>query len=49
MPPTDFVSDAIHGHNAGECDVIVCWRHNWKECPLRVIELSTAVKELKAA
>jgi len=39
----------IHGHNASECDVIVCWRHNWKECPLRVIELSSAVKELKAA
>jgi len=39
----------IHGHNANDCDLIVCWRHNWKECPLHVIELSTAVKELKAA
>jgi len=39
----------VHGHNADDCDVIVCWRHNWKECPLHVIELSTAVKELKAA
>lgn len=38
-----------HGHNPSQCDVIVCWKHNWKECPLQVIELSAAVKELKAA
>lgn len=38
-----------HGHNPSQCDVIVCWKHNWKECPLHVIELSAAVKELKAA
>ncbi len=31
----------IHRHPAGQCDVIVCWRHNWNECPgnLEVIEL----------
>jgi hypothetical protein len=28
-----------HLHEAGECDVIVCWRHNWPECPLDVVEL----------
>jgi len=28
-----------HRHPAGECDVIVCWRHNWAECPLEVVEL----------
>jgi hypothetical protein len=32
-----------HRHEAGECDVIVCWRHNWPECPLDVVELRTAV------
>lgn len=32
-----------HMHEAGECDVIVCWRHNWPECPLDVVELRTAV------
>ena len=21
------------------CELIVCWKHNWKECPLEVIEL----------
>jgi len=32
----------LHGHDPKECDVIVCWRHNWKECPaeIEVIELS---------
>jgi hypothetical protein len=28
-----------HLHEASECDVIVCWRHNWAECPLDVVEL----------
>ena len=37
-----------HGHKADECDVIVCWIHNWPECPenLEVIELSKVVKNL---
>jgi hypothetical protein len=32
----------LHGHDPKGCDVIVCWRHNWKECPaeIEVIELS---------
>jgi hypothetical protein len=29
-----------HGHRIDGCDGIVCWKHNWKECPLEVIELS---------
>jgi len=28
-----------HFHNAEECDLIVCWAHNWPECPLEVVEL----------
>jgi hypothetical protein len=28
-----------HLHDAKKCDLIVCWRHNWPECPLPVIEL----------
>ena len=28
-----------HGHRIEGCDGIVCWKHNWKECPLEVIEL----------
>ena len=28
-----------HGHDLNGCDMIVCWRHNWPECPLEVVEL----------
>ena len=35
-----------HGHNPKDCDVIVCWQHDWPECPLEVIELKTAIQLL---
>ena len=30
-----------HRHRKDGCDVIVCWKHNWKECPewIEVVEL----------
>jgi hypothetical protein len=28
-----------HMHDASQCDLIVCWTHNWPECPLEVLEL----------
>ncbi len=37
---------ALHGHDPQGCDVIVCWRHNWRECPemLEVIELGRILR-----
>ena len=37
-----------HGHPASGCDVIVCWRHNWDDCPegIEVVELSSIIKSL---
>jgi hypothetical protein len=37
-----------HRHHPDGCDIIVCWRHNWRECPphLEVIELSKLVAQL---
>jgi len=37
-----------HGHPLTGCDVIVCWRHNWDECPkhIDVLELSSIIKSL---
>ena len=32
-----------HGHAAGDCDLVVCWLHNWPECPLEELELSKVV------
>lgn len=36
-----------HGHNENECDIIICWIHDWKDCPLEVIELKSAIKSLR--
>lgn len=33
-------------HDPNGCDVIVCWEHNWPECPLEVIELKTVIQSL---
>ena len=30
----------IHMHDLNKADMIVCWWHNWKDCPLEVIALS---------
>ena len=37
-----------HGHPASGCDVIVCWRHNWDDCPrhIEVIELARVIESI---
>ena len=40
---TNFVE---HGHNPEDCDLIVCWIHDWKDCPLEVLELREAIRVL---
>ncbi|HEY1525764.1 MAG TPA: hypothetical protein VGH51_05955 [Candidatus Angelobacter sp.] len=44
----DSRSFAEHGHDPKGCDMIVCWRHNWKACPkeMMVLELSRIVPAL---
>jgi hypothetical protein len=32
-----------HGHPLGGAHILVCWKHNWEECPLEVIELRKLV------
>jgi hypothetical protein len=32
-----------HQHPETECDLIVCWSHNWPDCPLEVLELQSLV------
>jgi hypothetical protein len=34
-----------HMHDAKQCDLIVCWKHNWPGCPLKVLELSKILQE----
>jgi len=40
-----------HGHPTTGCDIIVCWRHNWPECPqsIEILELSGIIKSLGEA
>jgi len=37
-----------HRHKKDGCDIIVCWRHNWPECPanIEVLELSKVLAKL---
>ena len=36
-----------HGHDPQKCDIIVCWEHDWDDCPknLFVIELKSELEE----
>jgi len=34
---------AEHGHDPDGCDLIVCWMHDWPECPVEVLELKSNV------
>ena len=40
-----------HGHPHSGCDVIVCWRHNWPDCPpqIEILELSSVIQSLPAS
>lgn len=35
-----------HGHSPENCDLIVCWIHDWEECPIEVLELKSTIKHL---
>ena len=37
----------FHGHSLTECDLIVCWSHNWVDCPLEVLELKSVMRREK--
>jgi hypothetical protein len=32
-----------HMHDPAGCDLIVCWEHNWPDCPLEVVELRALI------
>lgn len=36
-----------HDHDPNQCDLIVCWEHDWKDCPIEVLELSKIIEDLK--
>lgn len=36
-----------HGHDPSKCDVIICWVHDWLECPIEVIDLKKIINKIK--
>jgi hypothetical protein len=37
----------LHKHEVKAGAIIVCWRHNWEDCPLEVIELKKVIEDWK--
>lgn len=37
-----------HGHDEDGADVIICWQHDWPDCPLEVLALEDVVAALAA-
>jgi hypothetical protein len=35
-----------HKHDPQSCDIIVCWKHDWPNCPIEVIELSSEIRSM---
>jgi hypothetical protein len=38
-----------HNHDPNGCDIIICWVHNWRNCPerIRVFELKSFIENLE--
>jgi hypothetical protein len=36
-----------HGHRIDDCDLIICWKHNWEGCPVEVLELSKVIADIE--
>ncbi|MFC1836616.1 hypothetical protein ACFL2Q_18135 [Thermodesulfobacteriota bacterium] len=37
---------AEHGHSQEKCNLVVCWLHDWEDCPVNVLELKSKIKHL---
>jgi len=35
-----------HCHNPKQCDLIVCWEHDWRDCPIEVLSLKEIINKL---
>ncbi len=42
-------SEANHDDYLSDCDLLVCWNHDWQECPVEVIELRSRFVKTSAA
>lgn len=37
----------LHKHDPKDCDVIICWENDWKDCPLEIIELKSEIQDME--
>ena len=37
----------LHKHPIKGCDLVICWEHDWKKCPIEVLELKKVVRDFK--
>jgi hypothetical protein len=37
----------LHKHDPKDCDIIICWENDWKDCPLEIIELKTEIQGIE--
>ena len=35
-----------HKHDASQCDMIICWEHDWDKCPIEVVALKDIIDDL---
>jgi len=40
----DFIK---HRHDPQQIDMLICWEHNWKECPVEVFELKKIIEYIR--
>jgi len=36
-----------HKHDPKDCNIIICWENDWKDCPLEIIELKTEILDME--
>jgi len=36
-----------HKHDPKDCNIIICWENDWKDCPIEVIELKSEIQGLE--
>jgi hypothetical protein len=35
----------LHKHDPRQCDLIICWEHDWIDCPVEVVALKEVVRQ----
>jgi len=36
-----------HEHDLGQCDLIICWEHDWNDCTIEILNLKEVAKRFK--